>query len=379
MTITLGPALAGERRSAPGRARPHVAISVAMLVAIASMVGSSQSIPIPDALARLIPVAAIDARGRARLDSGAAWVGTVRAANREIAAYGAVRTRAESERLVEWTRQSKPVRSASYVQVGGRFSNPPQPEDLAVLVLDPGDIDDLGACRPRECHLKLNAAEIVRVRTAVVEAGRSWKPAAQEAFRDILLERARSYQSSGDLDAAPYDDRRTPVAPAEEFAVLLDGLGLERVYGAELAEYLRSYPRTPLAHVESFLAWSKESLGGGKPIISITHIAAVRKQSSGQPEVLIAAKQVYASHYLTGSLSLTAITEDADDGPRYLVYARRSRVDLLTGPFAPLLRRTMERRIRSEGPAFLDGLRTRLEDGLLEQMTTPATVSLTAP
>jgi hypothetical protein len=359
----------------------HIRRVLCTLIAIAAVAEVARSSGTADALAGLIPAASMDASAGTRLASGAAWVGTVRAANRELAVYGAVRTTAEGEQLVEWARQATPVRpaKASYAQVGGHFSDPPQREDLDALVLEPGDLDDLGSCRPRDCRLKLAAAEIARVRTAIATAGRNWKPVAQDAFRDILLERARSYLSNGDVDASPYEDRRTPVAPAEEFAAVLDGLGLDGVYGAEVGEYLRSYPRAPLPHVESFLSWSKESLGGGKPIVSITHVAVVRRQTARQPAVLITAKQVYASHYLTGSISLTAIAEDADRGARFLVYARRSRVDLLTGPFAGLIRRTMERRIRSEGPSFLDGLRARLEDPPLDQPLIPATVSRAAP
>jgi hypothetical protein len=104
-----------------------------------------------------------------------------------------------------------------------------------------------------------------------------------------------------------------------------------------------------------------ETIGGGKPIVSITHINIVRNRAEGRPEALVAVKQVYASHYLTASLSFTAISDASDSASRYLVYARRSRADVLTGPFAGLIRRTVERRIRSEGPALLDRLRRRLE------------------
>ena len=154
---------------------------------------------------------------------------------------------------------------------------------------------------------------------------------------------------------------------------------LDDVYGAEVGEYLRSYPDTAPRHLESFLAWSKESLGAGKPIVSLTHVTIVRRRAPHEPEVLVAAKQIYASHYLTGSMSLTAIVEDDADGPRYLIYARRARVDLLSGPLAPFLRRTMERRIRSEGPTFLEKLRQRLEDGPAEDGVAAVPPGLSPP
>jgi hypothetical protein len=347
--------------------------------AIALIVGMSQSTAVADAFAWLIPTASIDASGRTRLASGVAWVATVRGASRELAVYGAVRTTAETGSFERWARQSHPVRSGSYVQVGGRFSDPPRLEDLKTLVLDPVDVDGLGACRPRDCELKLSATEILQVRGSIAAAGPDWKRAAQQVFKDILLERAQRYWSRGDGDTAAYADRRTALSPVEEFAALLGSFNLDEVYGPDVGKYLRSYPDSPPRHVESFLSWSRESLGAGKPIVSLTHLTIVRRRAPHEPQALVAAKQIYASHYLTGSVSLTALVDDDADGSRYLVYARRSRVDLLSGPFAPLLRRTMERRIRSEGPTFLDKLRQRLENGLTDDGVAAVTPDLSPP
>jgi len=77
--------------------------------------------------------------------------------------------------------------------------------------------------------------------------------------------------------------------------------------------------------------------------------------------VTVAFTQVYASHYLTACLSLTSITPAAAGSPRYLVYVRRSRVNVLGGTFAGIIRKVTERRIRSEAPSALDSLRRRLE------------------
>jgi hypothetical protein len=66
---------------------------------------------------------------------------------------------------------------------------------------------------------------------------------------------------------------------------------------------------------------------------------------------------------VTGSPSLSAITRDSASGPRYLVYVRRSRADVLGGAFGGIVRRMVERRVRGEAPSVLDGLRNRLESG----------------
>jgi hypothetical protein len=124
--------------------------------------------------------------------------------------------------------------------------------------------------------------------------------------------------------------------------------------------YLRAYPVAGEPDVESFLYWSKETLGTGKPIVSVTHTAILRGTAGGTPATAVAARQVFATHYLTASLSVTLV---GDSPPGYLIYVRRSRTDAFEGLFGPLVRRMVERRIRSDAPAVLDALRQKLEAG----------------
>lgn len=79
------------------------------------------------------------------------------------------------------------------------------------------------------------------------------------------------------------------------------------------------------------------------------------------PRGLVISKQVFATHYRNGAVSMTAIA-DWNDG-RYLVYVHRSHVDVLDGFFAGLLRHVIEGRVRDEAPDVPDALRTRLETG----------------
>jgi len=77
----------------------------------------------------------------------------------------------------------------------------------------------------------------------------------------------------------------------------------------------------------------------------------------------VASKQVFATHYLSASPSLTSVTTPSRSGDRHLVYTRRSHVDLLQGFWGGLTRRIVESRIRADGPAVLDVIRRRLESG----------------
>lgn len=79
------------------------------------------------------------------------------------------------------------------------------------------------------------------------------------------------------------------------------------------------------------------------------------------PEAVIVGKQVFATHYSDGSLSVTAVVRD---GPRrYFAYINESDLDVLDGFWGGLARRILERRMRSEAPKVLETLRHRLESG----------------
>ena len=119
--------------------------------------------------------------------------------------------------------------------------------------------------------------------------------------------------------------------------------------------------------VESFLYWSKEQFGG-KPVVRAIHVTIVRGVSDeGLPDALVAARQIYASHYMDGSLAVTALVRGAGGSPSYLVYLNRSEVDVLDRFFGGMVRRIVERRLRTEGAAALEGLRRRLESGVPDQ------------
>ena len=216
------------------------------------------------------------------------------------------------------------------------------------------------AVRPGDCDIKLSAGEMHRIAWTIEAAGRNWRPAAQAAFRQVLLERARKHLARGFAGAPPYEDQKTAAIPAIEFAYLLNGLRVPGLCMTRVIAHLRDYPRTS-PNVETFLFWSKDTLGDLKPIIGITQVSIVRGCDPTEP-ALIASSQVYASHYLTASLSVTAVSR-APGGERYLVYARQSRADLFTGAFGSWVRRIVRKRVREEGPGVLDGLRRRVEAG----------------
>jgi hypothetical protein len=128
-----------------------------------------------------------------------------------------------------------------------------------------------------------------------------------------------------------------------------------------VARFLRAFPASG-GDGESFFYWSKDLLGDAKPIVSITHLSIL--PASGYEPTIVVASQVFATHYLNASLSLTAVTDCAGDGRRHVVYLRRSRVDVFQGAFGSLVRRVVNKRVRAEGRPVLESFRMKLERGL---------------
>lgn len=339
----------------PRRALPVAALLAAVVVHTG--IGRTAS---PDPLAFLAPGAHMSAADRGRLDAGDTVVRLLPADTLELGVVAAVRTTASPERLIAWTKDIAALRRGRYVPLVSRFSNPPRIEDLEALTLDEGDLNDLRRCRGGDCDLKLGVAEMDRLQRAL--RGRAdWKEAAQEAFRQVVLERVERYLAEGDAGLPMYEDHATPVAPAAETDALVEELGLASPHLPGVADYVRRFPR--MAHpdvVESFVYWAKETFGG-KPIVSVSHVMLLRRDAAAGPSVLTISKQLLATHYRTGSLSLTAMTDSG--WGRHLVYVQRSHVDVLRGLFGGLVRRVMEGRVRDEAPAVLDTVRTRLESG----------------
>ncbi len=299
---------------------------------------------------------------RQKLDTGGTLVRMLPAQRHEVAIAAAVRVEATAERLIAWIRDIADLKRSPFVQAIGRFSDPPRPEDLAGLALDDDDLERIRRCRTGDCGVKLAAFEMAQLRRAIADAHDDWRPAAQAAFRGIVLSRVRAYLADGHRGLAAMNDRDAPVALGAEFSRIVHGWPFLAERMPAFVEFLEEYPRIRAPELESFLYWSREQLGG-RPIVSVTHVVIARGHSNGLPDALVAGKQVFATHYMTGSLNLTALMRESPDSPAYLVYLNRSNVDVLEGLFAGFVRLILERRLKTEASNVLQGLRQRLESG----------------
>jgi hypothetical protein len=311
----------------------------------------------------LAPSVVLSDSERRRLERDEVVARMLHAEDGQLAVFVATRLNAPPDALVAWTRAIAELKRSKFVLAVGRFSDPPRGGDLDTLRLDERDLDSIRACVPTECGLKLSASEITSLKAAAVADGSSWREAVDLEFRRLLVARVNAYRSGGLGALAASADRDTPASPEQVFtSIVTKSPYLKRLPHVEA--WLQGYPRAVDPHLESFFYWSKEYYGAGKPVISVTHVGIFRPETDRQlPAVVIASKQIFATHYIEGALGLTIVMRDASDRTPYLVYLNRSRLDLLRGVFGGITRSVLESRLKRHAPQVVRGLRSRLESG----------------
>lgn len=304
------------------------------------------------------PTLELDAEERQSIALGEPIVKVLDAEDQQLAVFVGGSLETTPEAFIAKVRDIVALRKGKYVPVAARFGSPPQLSDLSSLTLGESDLDDLQTCRPRDCGLKLGAEEIARLQRAAAVSATKCKEAAERELRRIVLDRVKAYLADGHAGLPAYDDKEKPVQPASVASLLLERSSLLR-HAPVFADYLAGAPGTKPDGVESFLYWSKEDFGQ-KPVISVSHVSILRGGSRlDLPAVIVASKQVFASHYTNGALAVTALEYDAASRPRaHLGYVYRSSIDVLDG----FLRRPIvERRIKDEAKILFVEQLERLE------------------
>lgn len=280
----------------------------------------------------------------------------------EVVAVAAVKIRTPRKQVVAYYGQMVSYVDGQVTKGFGKFSNPPSLADVKGMTLDAGDVAHLKSCKPRDCDLRVGGAALPKVRAAVNWNGPDPAGQVNTLLRQSAVEYVAAYLKSGDDALVTYDDRATPVSLKQQWRELLQGSQYFQQYNPALRDYLLQYPRQRLPGATDILYWVNEEYTGLKPVISIVH--AVVYDPPGEPDrTVVMQKQLYASHYYEGSLAL-ALAIDATDGgapATYLIYANRSRGDLLKGGFGGLKRKLAGDQARKAALQTLETIKTVLE------------------
>lgn len=281
----------------------------------------------------------------------------------EVAAFAVVRVEAPREVFLSQFRDIEKHKKSKQAPLVKKFSNPPRAEDVAELEFESGDVEDMKKCRVGKCEIKLSAGAIERFQKEIDWSAPDAARRATALARSMLLEYVARYQEGGNAALREYNDKKAPLRLAEEFEGLLEQSPYIYEYWPEFHDYLRNYPRAHLENAEDFFYWSKEKYGL-KPVITVTHVTVYRRANDPGAPILIASKQIYASHYFEASLGLTALAQASRDPARpafYLMYLNRSRADALRGGFSGLARGAVAGRMKDSARENMELTRKRIE------------------
>jgi hypothetical protein len=279
---------------------------------------------------------------------------------REMTTAGVVRIRGNAlARFVNQFKTLEGFRTSQFVLQIEKFGDTPQLSDLDKLTLEPDDLESLRTCRVSECDVQLSADDIRRFSQV------NWKSphAARDAatlYRTILFDHLLRYRAAGTKSLLHYQDRETGVSLAHETQSLLDARPSLLDQAPALRDHIRQYPSGANPHTVDFFYWSKEAFGF-KPVVGLNHVSVHTDAATGG--VTILTTQIYASHYIEGSLSINALMPDrsSNDSAFYWAYVNRARVGRLAGLLGKIARPIMQRRARSGLMKSLVQTRQRFE------------------
>lgn len=340
---------------------PRLCFALAGVIAVTAPVSSRTSASF-DPFAFFAPTIRVTAADRQRIDAGQPMVRILTGRDREVVVFAATRIGIDGERLAAWVRRIEPLKKSALVPIIRRFSTPPAIEDLKDMTLPAGDLRDIRDCEPGDCGLKLTAGEIAALKPDLAGSGPEADARLQQSFRRLMLKRIQAYIDGGHPAIGGHADGQSPRPLHTEFSALLNRSPYLTEKLPHLATHLLAPPRTATEGVEWFLYWSQDQVRGS-PVMTATHVAIVRGRLPAEPRVLVAGKQIFATHYMNASLSVTSLIGGVDQVPSYLVYINRTDVDVLSGFFSPMARMIIESRIRGEAQRAIVDLRKRLESG----------------
>ena len=279
----------------------------------------------------------------------------------EVLVVAAVKVRAPRDRVLAYYGQMVAYVDGQVTLGYGRFSTPPAPADVNGLAFDADDVNELKSCRPGRCDLRIGGTDLDSIKTKVNWNAPDAAAQVNALVRQAALRYVSAYQARGDAALITYNDRAQPVSLQEQWRGLLAGSPYFHQYAPELKAYLERYPAGSLPGAESFIYWIKENFGM-KPVISLVH--AVIYRPPAQPDrVTVVQKQIYASHYYDGSFAVAALLETNEGGApaTYLIYANRSRGDLLQGGFGGLRRSVARSQARKAAEDTLGTIKRVME------------------
>src|SRR3954469_23610643 len=279
----------------------------------------------------------------------------------ELVTVGAVVVRATREQTAAYYDQLLSYVDGTVTLAFGRFHNPPTLDDVKSLTLDDDEIDAIRSCKPRDCDVQISGEGLQMIRRGIDWNAPDARARVEAGVRQAMVAYVAAYMQRGDDALVTYADTATPVSLKQEWQGIVANSRYFQHYAPALRDYLLNFPTASLPGGHDVFYWIKEDFGL-KPTISVVH--SVMYQPPQEPgRITIAQKQIYASHYYDGSLALANLYEAGDKGTpvTLVVYANRSRGDLLRGGFGGIKRKIARAQARTAAMDTLATIQTQLE------------------
>ncbi len=239
---------------------------------------------------------------------------------------GAIRLSVPKESFLRWYRNVENYKYSELVEQAVPFHVPPRPEDASSFVIDANQLKLMKECRPANCGFKLSNETITQLQSQLDWRQEDVSSKAENLARSILLRYVTRYVQQGDAALAKYNDKPEEIDVRNTFRGLLESSPYIKAAFPALYDRLWNYRGVQQsAEKDDLFYWSRERYGFGlKSLINVSHTTTFR----ASPAITVLAnRQIWASHYYDGSLSITVLV-DANPGT-YLVFLNRSRIDLL--------------------------------------------------
>jgi hypothetical protein len=280
----------------------------------------------------------------------------------EVMVVAAVKVRATREQTLAYYGQMVAYVDGTITTGFGRFGSPPSLSDVSRLSLDADDIAQLRSCTPGNCDVRVGGASLATIRSAVNWQAPDAAAQANAFVRDAIVRYVAAYMKGGDEALVTYTDRDQPVSLRKQWQEILSASPYFQQYSSALRDYLTQYPRRPLPGATDVIYWVQDDYAVLKPVLSIVH-GVIYQDPARADRTVVVQKQLYASHYYDGSLAV-ALAASAIEGTTpvtYLLYANRSRGDLLRGGFGGLRRSVARNQARSAAEQTLGTIKRVLE------------------
>lgn len=286
---------------------------------------------------------------------------------REVVTFGAIQINTAPEQVLAFLGTIEALRQGPAVQQLGLVNDPPQPEDLQDFAMAPKSIAALHACKVGDCELQLPGWAIAKFTTGVPWSAPDAHTTAQAVARAVAVDTVRAYQRGGHRALSPYEDRRPPTSPSDEYTRLLSSTEYLPAPLAAVRDSVHRFPHQPVKGVRDLFFWAVMDYGM-KPTFRLGHVAIAAPPAIGDPSGRVVGAvlslQMLSTHYYSSTLEWLFVVKDPDNSAAsHLYYLSRSFAPGLTGIRGRVSRFTIRHRAEEGIKVYLSLTKRRLERG----------------